>query len=374
MDGLRKLAISSPIRPNFSTSACDSFAVVHISPTLGGFECKHADLRQADLRTFFQDGLIEESRLLGNVHNLKLVCVTYGPDSVFINERVFGEILQEIGLDPWVERLILARTYGYYHSGQMTGNGVATYYLGTSLVLTIWTTRQEQSGFATKCVILVPVGDVFGGATMAFSQLARLMTNFELFKNDSHSVLYLPFVLSVDAFTWRERDLMRGLDTIRAVESKTGHGLWIPSHFEAGRDDITNLTARLGSALNGVGNTIKHLNIIESVWSHLERLSDEMSDTEKSEETHVSNNSILSAIDILRQQSSNASGQAQYLELRIRSQFSVLFALLSHEDAKINIEVASASKDLAEAARRDGSSMKTIAVLTMNSVLNTRVD
>jgi Mg2+ and Co2+ transporter CorA len=38
---------------------------------------------------------------------------------------------------------------------------------------------------------------------------------------------------------------------------------------------------------------------------------------------------------------------------------------LTHEDSKINIDIANASKALAEATRRDGSSMKTIAVLTM---------
>ncbi|KAK4186727.1 hypothetical protein QBC35DRAFT_464427 [Podospora australis] len=53
------------------------------------------------------------------------------------------------------------------------------------------------------------------------------------------------------------------------------------------------------------------------------------------------------------------------LEARIRTQSSVLFSFLTHEDAKINIVVASASRALAEATRRDGSSMKTIAVLTM---------
>ena len=42
-----------------------------------------------------------------------------------------------------------------------------------------------------------------------------------------------------------------------------------------------------------------------------------------------------------------------------------LFAFLTHEDSKINIEIANASKALAEATKRDGSSMKTIAVLTM---------
>ena len=38
---------------------------------------------------------------------------------------------------------------------------------------------------------------------------------------------------------------------------------------------------------------------------------------------------------------------------------------MTHEDANINIEVANASRALAEATKRDGSSMKTIAVLTI---------
>ena len=42
-----------------------------------------------------------------------------------------------------------------------------------------------------------------------------------------------------------------------------------------------------------------------------------------------------------------------------------MFSFLTHEDSKINIEVANASKVLAEATAKDSSSMKTIAILTM---------
>ncbi|RKK11275.1 hypothetical protein BFJ66_g16604 [Fusarium oxysporum f. sp. cepae] len=320
MDGIREFAQSSSMGRKILNPIRDSFDVIHISQTSGRFEYEEADRRQADLLTFFREGLIEE-----NVHNLKIVCVPMdSPDSIVINEGVFGEILEEIRLDPWIRHLIRTRAYGYYHSGRMTCNGVATYYLGTSFVFTIWTTRQEQSGFATKCLILVPPGD-----SMAFRKLKNLRRSFRLFRNDSHSTLYLPFVFSVDAITWRERCLMKSLDTIREVESKTGHGSWGPSYLNGGRDDITVLTASLGSALNTIGNTIKHLNIIESVWTHLEKLPDEMQDAERNEFL-VNNNSILSAINILRQQSSNAGVQAQYLELRIRSQTSVVSRIVSY--------------------------------------------
>lgn len=41
---------------------------------------------------------------------------------------------------------------------------------------------------------------------------------------------------------------------------------------------------------------------------------------------------------------------------------------MTHEDANINIEVANASRDLAEAAKQGGSSMKTIALFSMPSL------
>ena len=38
---------------------------------------------------------------------------------------------------------------------------------------------------------------------------------------------------------------------------------------------------------------------------------------------------------------------------------------MTHEDARINAQLAKASRDFAEAAHRDSSSMKTIAIMTM---------
>jgi Mg2+ and Co2+ transporter CorA len=39
--------------------------------------------------------------------------------------------------------------------------------------------------------------------------------------------------------------------------------------------------------------------------------------------------------------------------------------LTTHEDAKLNLEIAETSRDLAKAAKEDARSMKTIAIMTM---------
>jgi Mg2+ and Co2+ transporter CorA len=42
-----------------------------------------------------------------------------------------------------------------------------------------------------------------------------------------------------------------------------------------------------------------------------------------------------------------------------------LFTLMTHEDASVNTELAESSRQIAEAAKRDSSSMKTVAIMTM---------
>jgi Mg2+ and Co2+ transporter CorA len=166
----------------------------------------------------------------------------------------------------------------------------------------------------------------------------------------------------------------------------TGHGSWGTGQFEAERDTIPELTAELASALNSISTTFKHLNAIESIFDHMETIRTELADdgngAEYDPDMIRSTSAIMSATKILRRQVSSMREQATYLELRNRNGSQVvsrheprcaeaeltqhqLFSILTHEDAKINIDVANASQKLADEARRDGSSMKTIAIVTM---------
>jgi hypothetical protein len=255
MDGLRQLATSVPVPLHFTQNEDipDSFAAVHIASTPATCELTRLELCQSDLAAFFRsndddDGTYPPGEAARH-HRLKLVCVPIDRVySISVNEDVYTQLVNDIGVDLWVERLIRVRAHGFYQSG-------TTSYFGTSFTLALWTTHHEPWGLSTKCLLFFQTRDMLGGAPTAFRQLHRLLATFDMFKKDSYSPLYLPFMLSVDAFSLRERTLTELLAEVHIVGSQTGHGSW-GRHFGAERDSITELTATLGAATNSVGNTL----------------------------------------------------------------------------------------------------------------------
>lgn len=116
------------------------------------------------------------------------------------------------------------------------------------------------------------------------------------------------------------------LDVVRGVESKTGHGSWGSGRFEEKREGITELTAELGRAGNTVGNTVKHLGIVQDVLDHLEGMKEGMrvDGVDLNERVRASDESLLRAVGILGRQCGSLREQCGYLEARIRNQSSVV--------------------------------------------------
>ena len=294
---------------------------MHVTPgsTTAAFSCLQSELREDEICPFLRGGSTPDVHTKPEAAcSLKIVCVpTDGRGGMFVPERTFSGILAELDADPWVEHLIQTSAYGFHHSGRVT-SGRATYFLGTTFVWAVWTTRPEKTGYATtRCLFLVP-----GHAPDAASthqHLRALIKCLVACERNAMSWAYLPFVMSLDVLRYRERRLLHCLDMIRDVEAKTGHGSWgVTGLFTEDRDHITNLTSRLGAALNNNSNNLKHMNIVESIWTYLE------SHLLKAEDDGPDSHGFLSAIDILRRQSSGVREQAQYLDLRIRSQSSVV--------------------------------------------------
>jgi hypothetical protein len=314
MDGIRMLARSSLLGLSFLQPVSDSFAAIEISPSADGYEFQLSDIQQGNIRGFLRNKLDGDSQRCPS--DLRIFCVPIdGRKSVFINKTVFLEILEELESDMWVENLISTGAYGLYHSAHVTSNSISTYFLRTSFGWTLWTVRQEKSRFSTKGLILYRTGDELADASMTFSYLSSLMSCLEAFKVHAGTPLYLPFVIAVDALRWREEMLSEWSSTIQDIESKTGHGPWASGVFDMHRDEITSFTARLGSALNTIGNTYKHLNIVESTLSNLSKLSIEIPNGDEFQMVGISNESVRSATKILLQQSFNIREHAQYFEL-----------------------------------------------------------
>ncbi|KAK4220655.1 hypothetical protein QBC38DRAFT_345548, partial [Podospora fimiseda] len=194
-----------------------------------------------------------------------------------------------------------------------------------------------------------------------------IFRNLEIFVNHSRSAAYLPLVLAVENLNRRERKVRGVLFLIRHIESKTGHGSWGGHEFEIQGDNITQLTADLGSAYNDLSNNIKHLNMVEEIFSHITEIFTKLDveSSTKGRRTKESDKSILAAIQLLKEQATAVREQGTYLETRVRNQSTVLFSFLTHQDSVTNIQIANSSIELADVTRRDGSSMKTVAVLMM---------
>ncbi len=333
MDGIRELANIWADKMEFESPVSPGLATITITSASQRSKPRLLEVQQTDLRAFFQDSTAGEGNPYESTlsHTLKLVCVGANPDVLFIEKFVFTDICDKIGLDPWAKRLLHTRAYGYYRFGHMNENNIATSYLGTSFVFTAWTTRQVQSQYVTRVLVIDPEGTVNQGAHASFHRLTQLTRNLTLFENDIPSPLYFPFVLSVDTWVWRELGLEAALRVVRDTESQSGHGSWGRGRFDNKMDNITDLTSKLGSALNTIGNTFKHLSMVETIWADLERLvNEELLGEDMADESRASTNSILQAIGLLRQKAYNAREQAQYLELRIRNQTSLVsFSSLS---------------------------------------------
>ena len=54
-----------------------------------------------------------------------------------------------------------------------------------------------------------------------------------------------------------------------------------------------------------------------------------------------------------------------YQDRRVQSQLAVVYQFMSQKDSKTNIELAASSASIAKETKRDGTAMKTIAILTM---------
>ncbi|KAK3985414.1 hypothetical protein QBC44DRAFT_404551 [Cladorrhinum sp. PSN332] len=366
MDGLRELATSTSTlvhKMDLPSKAHNQFTSLYITPIGNSFDVQRVVLDQTDLAGFFRQGLRKDL-----IDSLRLIVVpTDQAGKPLIDGSIWRSILVQMKLDPWVEHLIRIGGNGFHHSGEATKDGeVASSFLGTTISFSIWTTQWDHSCqfYINRYLVLDrrAVNQQFDHPLVT-----GLLNQVDLFKKESCSALYLPFLLTVRGLRYRENRLVSKLDLVRDVERRTGHGSWGRGTFETQGETITKLTAMLGKALGNLGSTWKHLNMIEDLFSHLDALSARMDQLGvlRSQRTTESDASIMDAVPILRQQAAAAREQCQYLESRVKNQSSVLFSFLTHQDSMINLQVANASRELAEAARRDGSSMKTIAVLTM---------
>ncbi|PWI65239.1 hypothetical protein PCL_07289 [Purpureocillium lilacinum] len=215
----------------------------------------------------------------------------------------FRHLLEHFHIDPCVLHLLQFNCYGV--RGFSHDDNGTTFYIGTDL--------QGRNHTATT----------------------RAQKPLQHIPGIQRRIAFQPFVALMHLTNCADSMIYEDLNSIRVLESKTGRGLWAPGDREQNSNDLTELSKE-----------------IESPNGPARRCSASMG-------------AILSALAPLKRRIEASRAYVQYLDTRLSSQSSVVFALMTSEDACIAKEIAEASRDIARLTGKDSYSMKTVAIITM---------
>ncbi|PWY93018.1 hypothetical protein BO94DRAFT_615719 [Aspergillus sclerotioniger CBS 115572] len=255
--------------------------------------------------------------------------------SIQITRAGFLHLATLMGLDPQVLYLIAHDYDGYHHLGE--ADNTATDFLGTSRFSLIWNRRPQSQ--STVALVLVR-------RDSPFPELLHLANTYRNHLANPHILPFLAIVYIVRVF---DRSVAQDLEKIHYVEARTGYGPNNPvspsTRFNI--HDISNWLKEIGALQAYFANKHRQLDIVRQIIPSIAQ-------------GNIQNHQdpLCMALPTIEDIARTLNGYITYLEERSKTLVSILFALLTHEDA-------AASADLAEASKRDSSAMKAITILTM---------
>ncbi|KAK6084533.1 hypothetical protein SCUP234_03322 [Seiridium cupressi] len=178
-------------------------------------------------------------------------------------------------------------------------------------------------------------------------------------------VIALVICIRYDAF-----DSESDLSQIREIEESTGFRLaGIPRRDGFDIERLTQWLQTSGQILITISARKRTLRSVASMLDHVTTQMDEMGsshlDGDLQSRAAESSRHLAEAMPSMKSRIHAYQEYMDYMNVRVERLSNVLFTLLTHKDAETSIEQAHASRELAEAAKRDSSAMKTIAVMTM---------
>ncbi|KAJ3542147.1 hypothetical protein NM208_g4248 [Fusarium decemcellulare] len=259
----------------------------------------------------------------------------------------FLRVYDSFNIDPYTLDYICQNWHGF-DSSNVPYRGAYTFFLGT--IMYVLAFAFNPTTMTTSAILLPKENNGFGNGLSASNEFEVIL---EKYKDKMYSPITLVLVALIHHEQFLDRSLYEMLRLIRYAESRSGHG---PYGGRSGRVEIETLTllsAEIGTTLVNLSNKARHQEIAASVLKFLE-------DSTKSDaKTYEVPDAMKDKCDvafrpviaILKQQLKGGCTTTKYLQERTQSQATVIYALLTHEDAIISID--------------QGSSMKTIAILTM---------
>ncbi|PYH94041.1 hypothetical protein BO71DRAFT_477145 [Aspergillus ellipticus CBS 707.79] len=264
-----------------------------------------------------------------------------------VTQQTFSQLFFYMNLDLQVLYLMV-NFYDGYH--QLNGpDNTPTEFIGTSRFSLIWS-HQSQSKTTTALVI--------NRRTYPFPELFQLS---RIYRNHTENPQLLPFLAIVYIIRLFDRETSQDLVKIHEVETQTGYGPEnpIPPGTRFNFDDISVWLRDIGALQAHFANKHRQLGVVRKIITSLKRRPRGNTNVTNSHER------LCEALPSLTNIINTLDDYITYLEERTGTLISILFALLTHEDAAINTDLAQSSYEIAEASKKDSSSMKAITVLTM---------
>ncbi|KAI1326262.1 hypothetical protein F5Y16DRAFT_237259 [Xylariaceae sp. FL0255] len=333
----------------------DEYGIISITATRDGFISYPPGTKRArDLVKYFtqeQSNIHDSETPLASFRAVVLSSpFEYGIKPgvpLLISQQHFLELIDSLEIDNAVLWLTLQRLDGL-HRFQSTK--ADTYYFGQSDFSCIWTF--DAKSLRTTAILISSNHD-------QWSQISELLS---LHKNHIHSPFLLVYVSILAVCCIFDKEIMYkqswGLATI---EKQVGYG---KDAFKlADRNNIPDLAI----AIQAVGSTTNHIFSKQRHFRMFREILGEIEDVVRGPGIPITsgNEKLLATFPSLRARIRSSHDYLEYLKTKAERLSTVLLALMTHEDAAVNTELAESSRVIAEASKADSSSMKTVAILTM---------
>ncbi|RYP16047.1 hypothetical protein DL765_005363 [Monosporascus sp. GIB2] len=276
-----------------------------------------------------------------------------------IPRDIFISMINTIRMHPGALHLI-EHQYDGFHRFQ-PGIYRETFFLGTSPYALVWTFDPFTMSTQGICILRVP-GSPDCGLDYVTDMLEKL-------REHAYTPVLLAYSICLGLNIFWEKHLHPGeLSYVRDVERSTGYGpdsLGLRRHYDI--DELTTWIQGVGSSLNSMANHLRHLRIVESLMEYIEDNPVCLESLPPGTRRRVEEDTrrLTAGIPPLKNRIHATREYLRYLEKRAERLSSTLFALLTHEDAAAGARLAESNTKIAASTKRDSSSMKTVAIMTM---------
>ncbi|KAI1464834.1 glycoside hydrolase family 31 protein [Daldinia caldariorum] len=289
--------------------------------------------------------------------------------SLWVTKDIFLGLVDAMHMSPAALWLLRSEYDGFHYfpsssaiydkvEGQEDATAdVDTYYVGTSNFVLVWTFNQQT--LQTHALWILRQQHSFSSSAPA----AWFVNVLRRHQEHLRSPFLLAYVTALSVCCMFDGEISYRAHMVRLTERETGYSRHSSSIEERlGMESITVYIKDVGEVLNHIANNERHFRLIDVV---LDFVLDSALMPDAAAVGDESTRRLIATIPLLRRRMHASQEYLKYLKERAERLSTVLFALLTHEDSATNAELADAGRRIAEAARRDSSSMRTVAIMTM---------